>query len=471
VLLIMPRDDLSIDMVKNNIMPPLAEAPDPATILDEWINRTSNMPEEIRFIQDEIADKDRQYTELLKIIEERDGRIQKWIKANGSHEPNPKEEGYRKTIRESYDKADQLAADKITLGERLKVMTDKHIRQLDIQIKMLFDRNEPGFTDPDDLPSLLRPSAANAVPTTRPLNPTASALQSAPVPSTATPVTVKPTLPHIRTTHISATQSASAPATPAASIILSRQVRESSAGPATGAPKRGPRVNSGLANAPATSSGLARHSSLGPGTPKGLTVVPGVQRAGSAGPRATTKTTGPGPGRKAGTPTGGVGRKKATPSLAANKSNLSRVKRPSKASPSASAAESELSDAETGSESDASSAAATRRGTPVRATQQPSGDGAPGTGGPPHAHHPPHHALTKRAHDDMDADDDEAGDDKKYCLCQNVSHGDMIACDNDDCPFEWFHWACVGMKSEPKGGSWFCPVCRDKTDDVKKSGK
>ena len=26
----------------------------------------------------------------------------------------------------------------------------------------------------------------------------------------------------------------------------------------------------------------------------------------------------------------------------------------------------------------------------------------------------------------------------RYCLCQNVSYGEMIACDNgDDCPYEW----------------------------------
>lgn len=57
-------------------------------------------------------------------------------------------------------------------------------------------------------------------------------------------------------------------------------------------------------------------------------------------------------------------------------------------------------------------------------------------------------------------DDEDEGDERKYCLCQNVSYGDMAACDNDDCPYEWFHWSCVGLKSEPKG-SWYCPVCND----------
>ena len=45
-----------------------------------------------------------------------------------------------------------------------------------------------------------------------------------------------------------------------------------------------------------------------------------------------------------------------------------------------------------------------------------------------------------------------------YCLCHQVSYGEMIGCDNTDCPVEWFHFACVGLSSKPKG-SWYCPLC------------
>lgn len=45
-----------------------------------------------------------------------------------------------------------------------------------------------------------------------------------------------------------------------------------------------------------------------------------------------------------------------------------------------------------------------------------------------------------------------------YCLCHQVSYGEMIGCDNPDCPIEWFHFACVGLTSKPKG-KWFCPKC------------
>ncbi|KAI9104552.1 inhibitor of growth protein 4-like protein [Phlyctochytrium arcticum] len=45
-----------------------------------------------------------------------------------------------------------------------------------------------------------------------------------------------------------------------------------------------------------------------------------------------------------------------------------------------------------------------------------------------------------------------------YCICHQVSFGDMIECDNEDCPIEWFHYSCVGLTAPPKG-KWFCPEC------------
>lgn len=50
-------------------------------------------------------------------------------------------------------------------------------------------------------------------------------------------------------------------------------------------------------------------------------------------------------------------------------------------------------------------------------------------------------------------------DEPTYCLCDQVSYGEMIGCDNDLCPIEWFHFNCVGLQGKPKG-KWFCPKCR-----------
>ncbi|PNP41344.1 hypothetical protein TGAM01_v210099 [Trichoderma gamsii] len=439
----MPRDDLSIDFVKRM---PQAEPLDPGLILDDWINRVQNLPEEIRFIQEEISDKDRQYNDCIRMIEDRDGKIQKWIKTNGSHEPNPKEDMLRAQIRENYNRADQFAQDKINLMQRLQLVMDKHLRSLDIQIKLLYDRAEPGFTDPDEVPSLLRPSATNhSAPSARTLNlsnninsPGPLASPRNPAAGPANPAMVRlPNQPQIRhpqaQQHVAQYQqhASSAPATPAASIILNRQ-RESSAGPAT---KRGPRSITGPGNMPTTSSGLARHSSLGPGTPKngaGTNLgAGGAVRAGSAGPRAGSVKAVVGMAGRRGTPTMS-GRKKPP-----NRSSLSRVKKASNRNSPASTADSDLSDAGSGSGEEDDSIEPRPRTTLARDGKN--GNEAPG-----------------------DADDDEdGGDDKQYCLCYNVSYGDMVACDNDNCPYEWFHWSCVGLKSEPNG-TWYCPECTEK---------
>ncbi|MFS7989688.1 putative chromatin regulator PHD family [Helianthus anomalus] len=49
-----------------------------------------------------------------------------------------------------------------------------------------------------------------------------------------------------------------------------------------------------------------------------------------------------------------------------------------------------------------------------------------------------------------------------YCVCHQVSYGDMIACDNENCQGgEWFHYSCVGLTPETRfKGKWYCPTCR-----------
>ncbi|KAI7862601.1 hypothetical protein BDF14DRAFT_1523090 [Spinellus fusiger] len=46
----------------------------------------------------------------------------------------------------------------------------------------------------------------------------------------------------------------------------------------------------------------------------------------------------------------------------------------------------------------------------------------------------------------------------RYCYCNQVSFGDMVACDGENCEKEWFHYICVGL-IEPPAGKWFCNEC------------
>uniref|UniRef100_G1Q1A4 Inhibitor of growth protein N-terminal histone-binding domain-containing protein n=1 Tax=Myotis lucifugus TaxID=59463 RepID=G1Q1A4_MYOLU len=40
---------------------------------------------------------------------------------------------------------------------------------------------------------------------------------------------------------------------------------------------------------------------------------------------------------------------------------------------------------------------------------------------------------------------------RAHCLCNPVFYGEMISCDNDECPIEWFHFSGVGLNHKPKG--------------------
>lgn len=199
--------------------------------------------------------------------------------------------------------------------------------------------------------------------------------------------------------------------------MYSRQARETSLGAANAANKR-QKLGLGLGVLP--TSNLGRQSSATPGTPRGHTpATASGARAGSAGPKVLQK----GIATKKAPP----GSKQAGAQKKPKKSGLNRVKRVGNKNSPSSTNDSELSDAESGSGDEEDE------------------------------------AVTPPVHKDADGDeemgdDEEGGDDKKYCICQSVSYGDMVACDNEECPYEWFHWTCVGLKSEPVG-TWICPVC------------
>ncbi|XP_019861952.1 PREDICTED: uncharacterized protein LOC109590481 [Amphimedon queenslandica] len=42
-----------------------------------------------------------------------------------------------------------------------------------------------------------------------------------------------------------------------------------------------------------------------------------------------------------------------------------------------------------------------------------------------------------------------------FCLCGGKDEGRMIACDNNKCSIEWYHYKCVGISCKPKG-KWYC---------------
>jgi len=82
------------------------------------------------------------------------------------------------------------------------------------------------------------------------------------------------------------------------------------------------------------------------------------------------------------------------------------------------------------------------------------------------------HHMTSNIGLQSDEEEDESSDDgeddqqRKWCICNKTSYGNMVACDNETCPFEWFHYDCVGVNAPPKG-KWYCPHC---TSAMKRRG-
>lgn len=83
---------------------------------------------------------------------------------------------------------------------------------------------------------------------------------------------------------------------------------------------------------------------------------------------------------------------------------------------------------------------------------------------------PPAKRVIDEDGEDEEEDEEEEGgegeDKKLYCVCQQVSYGSMVGCDDKECPYEWFHWGCVHLTEEPKG-KWFCPNCSAKREKTK----
>ncbi|KAJ8115427.1 hypothetical protein OPT61_g2924 [Boeremia exigua] len=73
----------------------------------------------------------------------------------------------------------------------------------------------------------------------------------------------------------------------------------------------------------------------------------------------------------------------------------------------------------------------------------------------------------------QDAETDDGEDEPRYCYCNEVSYGQMVACDNDACPREWFHLPCVQLEKAPVGRTkWFCSdECQEQHAKSKAKGK
>ena len=62
--------------------------------------------------------------------------------------------------------------------------------------------------------------------------------------------------------------------------------------------------------------------------------------------------------------------------------------------------------------------------------------------------------------EDSEPGDPDDPNEPKYCYCNRGSYGEMIACDNEQCPREWFHLGCTGLREPPdEEEKWYCKEC------------
>lgn len=415
----------------------------------------ANLPGEISHLFEEALAKQHQMDGLNQIIGIKDNLLQRHIKMNGSLVKHAKEDAMTKDILSAFDTIENLHKEKIAFVQKAFALLDRHVKRLDVKIRQL--QNEGSMPLDHRMPSLLRASEGNLVAansslssgTNTPLQPISANVvgsnrsslandtmnrlhQAAAASATGSAARSGSATTSIHPLHqtVSALSGAanSTPTSAGASNIA--RTREMSAG--SDLKKR--KLNLGPLPTP-NLIGATRHASLGPGTPKATT--PGGSRAGSVGPR-------PGALKKPGN------LRKPLVQTLTRKQHRKGAKKPlgprrliagSRASPATTTGDELSADADSASEdelasqdgSDAKRAAGTR---------------------------PKRHGNTKHhANGVEDVEMEEAADDTKYCYCQDVSHGDMIACDNADCAIQWFHWTCAGITSEPTG-EWLCNDCR-----------
>ena len=457
----------------------MTSSEDPATVLEQFMHDAANLPAEICHMMEEIQAKDRELQKYQSVINAKDGSLQRHLKLNGSLSAHPKEKEYSDTIFKNFDLCLEKQSQKIALSDKACVLLDRQVKLLDMKIREL--QNDGQLLDGPPIPSIfnrktaypdssrgffadlnsqahqpLQITSGNAAASGIHPNLTAHRLNSQHhlSPSAQPPASLRLSQlsasanPHLHPRN-------SAPATPASSAhqlqqqASSQRQRESSAG-AIDHKKR--RLNLGAL--PAQSSTL-RQSSLGPGTPKAGTPTGGTGRAGSAGPRSAVGQS------AAAKKSSGLARK-----MIPHHQQISKLKgKPSKRlagtkrkgmSPSVRSRNntgdedgSVLSSAEP-SDTDASTMTRSRRGTGTRTSTT--------------------NKSAASEEEDVDVDmgdgeeaEEEQEDDRKYCFCQQVSFGEMVGCENDKCPYEWFHLSCVGLKEAPKDQDvWYCPECRPK---------
>jgi len=88
------------------------------------------LPAEIAHLLEEIQAKDQHIQDLRDVINTRDRSIQNFVRAQGGHVKNPKEDGLTKVIMANFDRIEILQAEKLGLSEKAMRLVFSHLHTL-----------------------------------------------------------------------------------------------------------------------------------------------------------------------------------------------------------------------------------------------------------------------------------------------------------------------------------------------------
>ncbi|KAK9313324.1 inhibitor of growth proteins N-terminal histone-binding-domain-containing protein [Lipomyces starkeyi] len=387
---------------------------DAAYVLEQFQQELANVPEEVAHYLEEIKTKDIKLYNLKKRIQHNDNAIQKHIRAHGSLAENPKESQYNTKVITDFETAMKLQEEKCELATKLNDLVARHLKRLDIEIKKL---QNDGILAPSTEPIILTSMRAlSTVPNTH------NVAQAAAGAAQATAVVQ---------------------AVAAVGHHHHHQKRLSPIPQGSGVVRGATPADIAAANAASMAANMQRPTKkqkIGSGI-SSLRGTPGVGNAASslsASMLTGQATGGLGAGLIAGaaTPgamdyTGGIGDRSAAVAIVNQISRSGLVPRSAASAITAASLKGSLS-------------TSNNRSSQKSSAQQSAED---------------------------EEEDEENNDSALYCFCQQVSYGDMVACDNPDCQYEWFHYGCVGLKAPPSG-VWYCSTaCQEKAQSNKRGGR
>ncbi|KAK9367416.1 hypothetical protein V1509DRAFT_626583 [Lipomyces kononenkoae] len=382
---------------------------DAAYVLEQFQQELANVPEEVAHYLQEIKTKDIILYNLKKRIQHNDNAIQKHIRAHGSLAENPKEAQYNTKVITDFETAMKVQEEKCELANKLDDLIARHLKRLDVEIKKL---QNDGVLAPSTEPiALTSMRALTTVPNAHNSVQAAAAVTHA----IAAEQAIAAAGHHHRRSSPMPPGSGVARGTSPADIT---GTNASSMAANVQRPTKKQKIGSGISALKGTAV------TVNTGSPLSASLLAGQ----------TTSGVGTGIISGAGTPggmdfTGGIGDRASPAAAIVNQISRSGLV-PRSAIP--------------GANLKGSLPASNNRSTQKSSAQQAVED---------------------------EEEDEENNDSALYCFCQQVSYGDMVACDNPDCQYEWFHYGCVGLKAPPSG-VWYCSTtCQEKAQSNKRGGR